>query len=145
VSVLVAAAGLAALVAGAQLTVKGAVGIARDAGVSDAVIGLTVVAVGTSLPELASSLVAAWRGQAEIALGNVIGSNLFNLAVVLGATAMIRPTPVPAGGVADLTVLCALSLLLWWVCASQDRRIIRVEGALLLTAYLVYVSVRAFG
>jgi len=143
VSLFVAAAGLVALVGGAHLTVKGAVGIARDAGISEAVIGLTVVAIGTSLPELAASLVAAWRGQAEIALGNVIGSNLFNLSVVLGATAALRPIPVPAGGVVDLTMLCALSMLLWWVCATHERRIIRAEGAVLLTAYLIYVSARA--
>ena len=142
-SLAVATAGLVALVVGAHFTVEGAVGIARAAGISEAVIGLTLIAIGTSLPELAASLVAAWRGQAEIAIGNVIGSNIFNLLLVLGATATLRPIPVPAGGVADLAVLSLLSVLLWVVCATQERRIIRAEGAFLLTMYVVYLSVRA--
>jgi cation:H+ antiporter len=141
-SLLVAATGLAVLVVGAQLTVKGGVGIARSAGISEAVIGLTLIAIGTSLPELAASLIAAWRGQAEIAIGNVIGSNIFNLLLVLGATAAVRPVPIPAGGVLDLVALCVLSVLLWGVCVNQGRRIIRVEGALLLTIYLTYLSQR---
>jgi cation:H+ antiporter len=73
----------------------------------------------------------------------VIGSNIFNLLLVLGATATLRPIPVPAGGVADLAVLSLLSVALWVVCATQKRRIIRAEGALLLTIYLVYLSGRA--
>jgi cation:H+ antiporter len=141
-SLLVATTGLVVLVIGAQLTVKGGVGIARSAGISEAVIGLTLIAVGTSLPELAASLVAAWRGQAEIAIGNVIGSNIFNLLLVLGATAAVQPVPIPAGGVFDLAALCVLSLLLWGVCVNQGRQIIRVEGALLLTIYLTYLSQR---
>jgi len=141
-SLLVAATGLLVLVVGAQLTVKGGVGIARSAGISEAVIGLTLIAVGTSLPELAASLIAAWRGQAEIAIGNVIGSNIFNLLLVLGATAAVRPVPIPAGGVLDLVALCVLSVLLWGVCVNQGRQIIRVEGALLLTIYLTYLSQR---
>jgi cation:H+ antiporter len=143
VSVVVAMAGLGALVVGARLTVTGAVGIARAAGVSEAVIGLTLVAVGTSLPELAASLVAAWRGQTEIAIGNVIGSNLFNLLLVLGATAAIRPIPIPPGGVIDVGVLLLLSLLLWGICVTQERRIIRAEGAFLLTTYAAYLIARA--
>jgi cation:H+ antiporter len=138
-----ATAGLVALVMGAHFTVEGAVGIARDAGISEAVIGLTVIAIGTSLPELAASLVAVWRGQAEIAIGNVVGSNIFNLLLVMGATATLRPIPLPAGGVADLAVLSLLSVLLWVVCATRKRRIIRDEGALLLTLYVVYLSGRA--
>ena len=136
-------AGLVALVIGAHFTVEGAVGIARAAGVSEAVIGLTLIAIGTSLPELTASLVAVWRGQAEMAIGNVIGSNIFNLLLVLGATATLRPIPIPAGGLHDLAVLSLLSVLLWVVCATQKRRIIRVEGALLLTVYLAYLSARA--
>ena len=134
--------GLLVLLVGAQLTVKGGMGIARVAGIPEAVIGLTLIAIGTSLPELAASLVAAWRGQAEIAIGNVIGSNIFNLLLVLGATATLRPIPIPAGGIDDLIALCLLSVLLWGVCVNQGRRIIRVEGALLLTIYLAYLSHR---
>jgi cation:H+ antiporter len=142
VSLLVATAGLVGLLVGAHFTVEGGVGIARSAGVPEAVIGLTLIAIGTSLPELAASLIAAWRGEAGIAIGSVIGSNLFNLLLVLGATAAIRPIPVPAGGVGDLAVLCALSAVLWGVCVTQERRIIRAEGAALLTVYAVYVSAR---
>jgi cation:H+ antiporter len=143
VSLAVAAAGLVALLLGAHFTVTGAVAIARVAGVSEAVIGLTLIAIGTSLPELAASLVAAWRGQAEIAIGNVIGSNIFNLLLVLGATATLRPIPLPVGGATDLAVLSLLSVALWVVCATRERRIIRVEGAFLLTLYVAYLSVRA--
>jgi cation:H+ antiporter len=142
VSLALGAAGLVGLVAGARLTVDGAVGIARAAGISEAVIGLTLVAIGTSLPELAASLVAAWRGQTGIAIGNVIGSNLFNLLLVLGVTATLRPIPVPVGGIADLTVLSALSVLFWALCATRERRIIRAEGALLLTVYVLYLCGR---
>jgi cation:H+ antiporter len=138
-----AAAGLVALVLGARFTVEGAVGIARAAGVSEAVIGLTVIAIGTSLPELAASLVAVWRGQVEIAIGNVIGSNILNLLLVLGATATLRPIAVPAGGFADLAVLSLLSVMLWVVCATHEQRVIRGEGAFLLMVYLGYLSFRA--
>ncbi len=143
VSLLVGTAGLVGLLVGAHFTVEGAVGIARSAGLPEAVIGLTLIAIGTSLPELAAALIAAWRGEAGIVIGSVIGSNLFNLLLVLGATAAIRPIPVPAGGVADLAVLCALSAVLWGVCVTQERRIIRAEGAALLMVYVLYVSARA--
>jgi cation:H+ antiporter len=143
VSLALAAAGLVALVVGAHFTVQGAVGIARAAGISEAVIGLTLIAIGTSLPELSASLVAAWRGQAAMAIGNVIGSNLFNLLLVLGTTATIQPIPVPERGLLDLTVLSLLSVLFWLVCRTPERKIIRAEGALLLVMYVLYVSVRA--
>jgi cation:H+ antiporter len=143
VSLAVATVGLLVLVIGARFTVEGAAGIARALGVSEAVIGLTLIAIGTSLPELAASLAAVWRGHAEIAIGNVIGSNIFNLLLVLGATATLRPIPLPAGGLADLTVLSLLSVMLWVVCATQQRRIIRAEGAWLLAVYLGYLSGRA--
>ena len=142
VSVGMLLAGLVSLVAGAHFTVEGAVGIARAAGISEAVIGLTVVAIGTSLPELAASLVAAWRGHTGIAIGNVIGSNLFNLLLVLGTTATIRPIPVPEGGLWDLAVLSGVSVLLWGICGTRERKIIRVEGALLLAVYVLYLSAR---
>jgi cation:H+ antiporter len=143
-SVTLGTVGLVGLVVGAHFTVAGAVGIARAAGISEAVIGLTVVAIGTSLPELAASLVAAWRGQTGIAIGNVIGSCLFNLLLVLGVTATIQPIPVPAGGISDLAVLSLISVLLWLVCATRERRIIRAEGSLLLIVYLLYLCGRAF-
>src|SRR5690606_33377207 len=88
------AAGLAALVFGADFLVDGSTSLARGIGVSDAVIGLTIVAVGTSLPELATSVVAAFKRQPEIAIGNVVGSNIFNILGILGLTAAISPVPV---------------------------------------------------
>jgi cation:H+ antiporter len=142
ISLAMGAAGLVGLLAGARFTVQGAEGIARVLGVSEAVIGLTLVAIGTSLPELAASMVAAWRGQTGIAIGNVIGSNLFNLLLVLGATATIRPIPVPVGGNADLTVLALLSVLFFGLCATRERFIIRAEGAFLLTMYVLYLCGR---
>lgn len=142
VSLALVAAGLVGLLAGARFTVHGAEGIARALGVSEAVIGLSLVAIGTSLPELAASLIAAWRGQTGIAIGNVIGSNLFNLLLVLGTTATIRPIPVPAGGNVDLAVLSVLSVLFWVVCATRERFIIRAEGAFLLALYLLYLCGR---
>ena len=93
---LLLAGGLALLVAGAEMLVRGAVVIAEDFRVSDAVIGLTVVAVGTSLPELATSLTAALKGKADIAIGNVVGSNIFNILGILGVTALVTPVPVGA-------------------------------------------------
>jgi len=142
ISLALVAVGLVGLLAGARFTVDGAEGVARALGVSEAVIGLSLVAIGTSLPELAASLVAAWRGQTGIAIGNVIGSNLFNLLLVLGTTATIRPIPVPPGGYVDLSVLALLSVLFWVVCATRERFIIRAEGALLLTMYMLYLCGR---
>ncbi|MFW5834461.1 MAG: calcium/sodium antiporter, partial [Pseudomonadota bacterium] len=107
------AGGLAALMVGADLLVEGAVGIARSLGISEAFIGLTVVAVGTSLPELATSLIAAFRRHSEIAIGNVVGSNIFNVLGILGATALIAPIPVAPRFLAfDLPVMIAVSAVL---------------------------------
>lgn len=138
-------AGIVALVVGARLTVDGAVGLARWLGVSEVLIGLTVVAVGTSLPELAASIIAALRRQADLAVGNVVGSNIFNLLMVGGICATLRPIPIPEGGVVDLVVTLALSLLLWVLAATAGRQLIRVEGALLLVVYLAYVVHRSLG
>jgi cation:H+ antiporter len=136
--------GLVALVGGAEFAVDGAVGVARALGVSEVVIGLTVIAVGTSLPELVASVVATVRGHADLAIGNVVGSNIFNLLFVAGATAVLRPVPVPLGGHVDLAVCAGLSLILFFVCGTADRRIIRSESALLLVSYFSYVGWRAF-
>ncbi len=104
--------GLAMLVLGGALAERGAVGVAEAIGLSEAVIGLTVVAIATSLPELATSLMAARRGQVDIAVGNVVGSNLFNILLVLGVTATITPTPVPQGGLRALSAMLMLALVL---------------------------------
>ena len=112
-SLLWVAGGLAALVYGGDLFVASASGIASSMGVSDAVIGLTIVAAGTSLPELATSVTAAVKGKPGIALGNVIGSNIFNIFLVLGASAVIRPLPFGNIGNVDLLTMTAACLLFW--------------------------------
>jgi cation:H+ antiporter len=137
------AGGLVGLALGARLTVAGAVDLAVAFGVSQAIIGLTLVAVGTSLPELTASIMATVRGQADLAIGNAVGSNVFNLLLVMGASATISPVPVPAGGLQDILVTGLLSMLLWLASASANRTIIRAEAALLLGVYLVYIVQRA--
>jgi len=136
------AAGLTALAVGGAVTVHGAEGVARAMGVSETIIGLTLVAIGTSLPELVTSVVATMRGQPDIAIGNVVGSNIFNLVIVLGTTSVLRPVPVPAGGLLDMVVVIGLSTLLWLTSASGGQKIIRAEAVLLLTVYLGYMVTR---
>jgi cation:H+ antiporter len=135
-------AGMVALGAGGATTVHGAEGVARAMGVSEVIIGLTLVAIGTSLPELVASIVATMRGQPDIAIGNVVGSNIFNLVIVLGFTSVLRPVPVPPGGMLDMAVVIALSLLLWLTSASGGQKIIRTEAVLLLTVYFSYMVTR---
>lgn len=132
--------GLALLVGGAHYLVEGAVILARAAGVSERVIGLTIVAVGTSLPELASSLVAAWRRQGDIVLGNLVGSNIFNILCILGITATVQPIPITAAGTwLDLGVMLAVSVLVWPLLAT-GLVLKRWEGAVLLAAYIAYIA-----
>lgn len=131
--------GLALLVLGARVLVSGAVTVAEAAGLSTAVIGLTIVALGTSLPELATSVVAALRGQSDLALGNVIGSNIFNVLGILGITACIHPLDATGltwwdGGV--LFAFALLTLPLFWT----DYTFSRMEGGLLLAGYVAYVG-----
>ena len=131
-------AGLALIVGGASLLVNSAIAIAGQLGVSDTVIGLTVVAVGTSLPELVTSAVAAWRKQGDIALGNVLGSNIYNILFIGGLTGAIAPTGVPASIMAfDLWVLAAVSLVVM-LFAFSDGRLSRREGLVLVAAYIAY-------
>ena len=139
------ATGIVGLVLGGEITVNGAVGVARHLGVSEALIGLSLVAIGTSLPELVAAVMASLRGHVDLAVGNVVGSNIFNLLVVLGVTATIEPVAVPAGGLGDLAVLVGLSTLLWLTSMSQGNRIIRAEAALLGILYLGYLGVRLAG
>lgn len=105
--------GLACIVLGGQLAVNGATGIARMFGLSETLIGLTIVAIGTSLPELVTSIVAARKGQNEIAMGNVIGSNLFNILLILGVSAVITPIPVQATSITDCLFLIAISVVFY--------------------------------
>ena len=137
------AAGLAGLLAGAELSVDAAVVLARGLGVPEVIVGLTVLAVGTSLPELAASIVASLRGHVELAVGNVVGSNIFNLLLVAGVTSIVHPIPIPPIGGRDLMVLAVLSLMLMGVSITRRRRILRTEAAVLLVIYLGYLVWRA--
>ncbi|MBO4802317.1 MAG: calcium/sodium antiporter [Bacteroidaceae bacterium] len=130
--------GLAGLIGGGELFVHGATGIARDLGVSEAVIGLTLVAGGTSLPELATSVVAARKGQSGMAIGNVIGSNLFNIFWILGVCSCITPMPVAGISPVDFGML-VISGLLFWFFSKTQHRILRWEGILLVAVYVVYI------
>lgn len=131
--------GLVGLIAGGELFVDGACGIARTLGVSDAVIALTLVAGGTSLPELATSVVAARKGRSEMAIGNVIGSNLFNVFWVVGMCAAIRPMAVMGISTTDFAMLLAGSLL-FWLFARTKHRVERWEGVVLVACYVGYVA-----
>lgn len=133
--------GLALLIAGSQILLKGAVGIAIGLGVSEAVIGLTLVAVGTSLPELTISVIAAFRKQADVAIGNILGSNIFNLLGILGVSAILQPIAV-AGRVItfDQWVMLGSSILLY-IFLLSGRKLSRVEGGLLLLGYFAYIAV----
>ena len=131
--------GIALLVAGANYLIKGAVGIARTMGISERVIGLTMVAFGTSLPELASCMVAAIRREGDLVLGNLIGSNIFNILFILGVTATLRPFAVDTVAVRpDLIAMMAISILAWFLLRSGTR-LARIEGAALAVSYLAYV------
>ncbi len=132
--------GLAGIVFGADLLVEGAITLARAFDVSESVIGLTVVAVGTSLPELTTSLIAALRRHGDVAFGNVVGSNIFNLLGILGATAVFRPIPVPADIMQfdNWIMLAATALLV--IFAATRSTVERWEGGVLLAGYLAYLS-----
>ncbi len=134
-------AGLVLLVGGAKMLVDSAVDIARAAGLSELVIGLTIVAVGTSLPELVTSVVAAMKGHAELALGNVLGSNIFNLLGILGVTTVITPQRIAGQSLwLDTPLMLGLVLALA-VIAYTGKRISRGEGAVLAGLWVVYVGV----
>lgn len=134
-------AGLVSLTLGGKWIVDGAVAIARAFGVSESLVGLTVVAIGTSLPELATSAVAAWRGNGAIALGNVLGSNIFNIYFVLGVTSTVRPLPFRAENIVDLAAMIGANLLLFAVALFGRRMVLhRWEGGVLVASYLVYIA-----
>jgi len=138
-------AGFVAIGFGADLLVDGATVLAKDAGVPEEVIGLTLVAVGTSLPELATSLVAAYRGHSDVCLGNVIGSNIFNLFGILGITAMATPVPIADKIINfDLWVLAGMTLLLIPFLMTGFR-VSRAEGTVLLSLYSAYVTCQFWG
>ncbi len=135
--------GLILLIAASRMLVYGAVYIAQGLGISDLVIGLTVVAIGTSLPELASSLVAIKKGENDMALGNIIGSNLFNTLAVIGLAALVQPMEITPEVISrDWTLMMALtlSLLILGIGIKKQGRINRFEGALLLITFFIYTT-----
>jgi cation:H+ antiporter len=135
-----AIAGLALLVFGARFLVTGAINIAANLGISETIIGLTVVAVGTSLPELVTSIMAAARGKSGLALGNVVGSNIYNLLGILGLTAVIHPVAAPKEIVAfDNWVMLGATLLML-LFAMTKSRLSRAEGVLMAVCYALYVG-----
>ena len=139
IDVLMVIGGLVMLVFGAQFLVDAAIEIAKAFGLSEAVIGLTIVAIGTSLPEFATSLVAAIKKEADIAVGNIVGSNIFNMLGILGVSAVI--TPLSSSGITgiDLGVMAVFALALW-VFSRSGHSISRIEGAVLVFAYGAYIA-----
>jgi len=131
-------AGLAMLVIGSNLFVDSASSVAYSLGISEGVVGLTVVAGGTSLPELATSVVAARKGQSAIAIGNVIGSNVFNILMILGLTATISPLAIEGITTLDMAVML-VSVALVWFFSFTRYTVERWEGGLLVVGYLVYL------
>lgn len=134
---LMLAVGIVLIVAGSDLTVDHATVIAKIFGVSDRLIGLTIIAFGTSLPELVTSVTAARKGKADIAIGNIVGSNIFNILFVVGTTALITPVEFKTGFVVDCIVALAAGLLLWFG-VMKDKKLKRPVGILMLIAYALY-------
>jgi cation:H+ antiporter len=141
VNLLLTVAGLAVIVVGADLLVRGAVDLSRTFGVSEAVIGLTVVAIGTSAPELVTTLVSTFRGERDIAIGNLIGSSTYNIGLVLGGSALVAPLAVtPELAHVDLPIMVAVMLVCIPVFLT-GRRMSRAEGIGFVLAYVVYLTV----
>ena len=142
-AVLLILVGLLGLVVGGEMIVKSAVHIATVAGVSQSIIGLTIVALGTSLPELATSLMAAAKKNCDIALGNVIGSNIFNVFFILGCSATIAPLPAYNGFILDCLMAALGCLLVWLFVMTNKKHEIRWwHGIILLLIYVVYLGYR---
>lgn len=148
VAVILVLIGIALLVGGADFLIKGAVGVAKEFGVSEAIIGITIVGVGTSAPELAASLVASVKKENSIAFGNIVGSNIFNVFAVLGITGLIFPITVSSNfSSIDGIVLIAATVLMFGLALTKGK-ISRLEGATLViayAAYLVWLIIRATG
>ena len=131
--------GLLCLIAGSNMFVDNASYVASSLGVSDAVIGLTIVAGGTSLPELATSMVSAKKGNSDIAIGNVIGSNVFNILMIIGITGLVKPMHIAGITTLDLIMMLASMLLMWFFCRTTYK-VKRWEGAVLTIVYLAYLT-----
>lgn len=139
ISILLTIAGLLCLFFGGQLLVNQAIVLAKMAGLSEMLIGLTIVAVGTSLPELVTSVMAARKGQADIAIGNVVGSNIFNIFWILGVTSIIKPIPVSANANFDILISLIATLALFFAMFIRKRhQLERWQGVLFVIAYIAY-------
>lgn len=137
VDVLSIVGGLAVLIFASQLLVDNAVSIAKELGLSEAVIGLTIVAAGTSMPELATSIVAAFKRKTDIAIGNIVGSNLFNILAIAGTSSLVHPIEANNMNHVDLLVMLGISILLLPLLKS-GKRLSRVEGIVLIIIYVIY-------
>jgi len=145
-SILFIVLGVAGIIAGGQLTVNSATFFAQALGMSELLIGLTIVAVGTSLPELVTSVVAAKKGESEIALGNVIGSNIFNILFILGMSGIVHPLSCDPGALIDTVLFIGLSILMYFVCMS-GKKVSRSEGytsVIIYIVYVIYIILRAY-
>lgn len=134
--------GLIALIVGGRITVSAAVDIAHAVGIPEVIIGLTIISFGTTLPELVTGILATRRGEGDIAIGNVVGSNIFNLLFIGGTVSIINPITIPQNGLTDLIALTVLSALVLPICIRGNRHVTRSEGAFLLVLYLVYLGWR---
>lgn len=137
--VLFTVGGLAGIIIGGQLVVDNASKIAQQFGMSETLVGLTIVAVGTSLPELVTSIVAARKGESDIAIGNVVGSNVFNILFVLAASAAITPMNINGQGLCDLLILMGVSVMAYIFCVTK-KTVNRVEGGVLVAMYAGYMA-----
>ena len=137
--------GLIGLVSGAKLLVSGGVSIARNLGIGEWFIGITVVAIGTSLPEIVSSIMAARRGHGEMAIGNIFGSNIFNILMVLGITSIIHPLNVTEPIHPDLIIATGLTCLLFILTLSGKHSLGKISGVILLITYFLYIGLKGIG
>lgn len=138
-SVLFILGGLAAIILGGQLVVDNATAIAKELGWSETFIGLTIVAIGTSLPELVTSIVAARKGESGLALGNVIGSNIFNILFILGLSSSITPIPVDTAAITNAIILLAVTTLMYVACAVK-KGMGRIVGGVCVLSYVAYTA-----
>jgi cation:H+ antiporter len=137
--------GLVLLIGGAKFLVAGGVGIARNLGISEWFIGITIVAVGTSLPEIVSSIIAAKRGHGEMAIGNIFGSNIFNILMVLGLTATIHPLNINEPIQPDLLITIAITGLLLAMIRYGNHFLGRLKGGVLILVYCIYIGLKGTG
>ena len=137
--------GIAMLVIGANCMVEGATNIARNLGVSEWLIGISIVALGTSLPELTSSIIAAKKGHGEMAIGNIFGSNIFNILMVLGLTATLHPLHIQEPIQPDLIIATAITGLLVGMVAFGNHSLEKLKGTILLLAYFSYIGLKGTG